>query len=145
MAMVGRLVSLLTHALLTLHIFCPFAYVEIVDNSLTVCLPDLPALSERTLLDHVLDLGRRSNSTAIKSESTRVAVNIIKSLWASDVSSADPTVKEKREAARKALVSIPTANALAQLIGRSRKYPMLVNEGVIALTLVSTGENGGKS
>ena len=112
-----------------------------VGNSLAVCLPES---DERTLFDHVLDLGRRSDSVAIKSESTRVAVNIIKSLWSNDVSSADrATLQEKREAARKTLTTARCATALAQLIGRSRKYPLLVNEGVISLTLLSTGENGG--
>lgn len=117
-----------------------------MDNSFAVCLPDPSAPDEATLLNRILDLGRRSDSTAIKSESTRVAVNIIKSLWTNDLTSSEDTanVQAKREAARKALVTAKCANALAQLIGRSRKYPMLVNEGVVALTLLSTGENGGK-
>jgi hypothetical protein len=33
--------------------------------------------------------------------------------------------------------------ALAQLIGRSKKYPVLINEGVIALMLLSTHTKGG--
>ncbi|THH32127.1 hypothetical protein EUX98_g2076 [Antrodiella citrinella] len=116
-----------------------------VDNSLIVCLPDTSASDEKSLLDRVLDLGQRSNVVAIKSESTRVAVNIIKSLWTVDIaSSEDPeTFQQKRDVARRALVTPHCAAALAQLIGRSRKYPMLVNEGVVALTLLSTGDNGG--
>jgi predicted alpha/beta-hydrolase family hydrolase len=36
------------------------------------------------------------------------------------------------------------ALALASLVGRSAKYPLLVNEGVVALSLMSTLKAGGK-
>lgn len=42
-----------------------------------------------------------------------------------------------------AVVNPQCAAALAQLIGRSKKYPILVNEGVIALSLISTRTGGG--
>jgi hypothetical protein len=36
------------------------------------------------------------------------------------------------------------ASSLASLIGRSAKYPILINEGVVALSLLSTQRTGGE-
>lgn len=41
------------------------------------------------------------------------------------------------------LVTPGCAAALAQLIGRSKKYAILINEGVVALSLLSTHSAGG--
>lgn len=87
-------------------------------------------------------LVQRSNSVAVKSEGTRVIVNAVKALWAADASS-DATLAQRKKDATNLLVTPANAAALAQLIGRSRKYPILVNEGVVALSLMSTHQSGG--
>lgn len=111
----------------------------------------------------MLALVKRSDSIPIKSEGTRVLVNVIKSLW-SNVSIAgspisggpspiangtvdtDPILglHRKRSSAMRVVLSPECASALANLVGRSGKYPLLVNEGVVAMSLLSTQRAGGK-
>lgn len=70
-------------------------------------------------------------------------VNAVKSLWSTDPKALDEGKVKKREDAMKAIVTEPCVSALARLIGRSKRYPTLINEGVVALSLVSTHPNGG--
>lgn len=103
----------------------------------------LPASDEdraATALDYILALTRRSDSIAVKSEGTRVLVNAIKSVWSSDAADG-----ETRRKVMLALLTPQCATSLAQLLGRSKKYPVLVNESVVALTLLSTHSAGGES
>ena len=116
-----------------------------------------------TGLNQVLALVKRSDSVSVKSEGTRVLVNAVKSLWSNDASAgpgpepiasaptSDSTSKEvivqkqrKRAAAMRTVLTPECALALSSLVGRSGKYPLLVNEGVVALTLLSTQKEGGK-
>ena len=50
---------------------------------------------------------------------------------------------QKRQAALAKVLTIECATALASLVERSAKYPLLVNEGVVALSLLSTQQAGG--
>ena len=113
----------------------------LVQNSFALILPEGSQDPSTTALNQILALGRRSDNIAVKSESTRVLVNVVKSLWSSDQK--DTTIAEKRKDATQAVVNAQSAAALAQLIGRSKKYPMLINEGVVALSLMSTHPGGG--
>lgn len=36
-------------------------------------------------------------------------------------------------------------DAISEIVRTGEKYPMLVNEGIVALTLLSTTESGGKT
>jgi len=89
-----------------------------------------------------------------------VLVNVIKSLWSIDPVNS-PTVdsvagsssggkesilekQRKRAAAIRAVLTSEAALALASLVGRSGRYPLLVNEGVVALSLLSTHKEGGR-
>jgi hypothetical protein len=94
---------------------------------------------EKSALEQIMALVRRTDTVTVKSEGTRVLGNVVKTLFA-DVSSADPS----RKAAREGVVSQENANALAALIGRSKKYPMLINEAVVALSFLTAHERGGK-
>lgn len=95
----------------------------------------------------------------IRSEGTRVLVNVIKSLWSNVSLVASPVVggpslanglpegddkTGKKESAKKAVSSVECAAALSNLITRSGKFPTLVNEGVVALALLSTQPTGGE-
>ncbi|CAL1704860.1 unnamed protein product [Somion occarium] len=116
-----------------------------VENSFALVLPESSQPPESTALQQTLVLVRRSDSIAVKSEGTRVLVNAIKSLWSPDaLSSKDPTFVQKRKDAINVVANQVCAAALAQLIGRSKKYPLLINEGVVALSLLSTHANGGQ-
>ncbi|RDB21038.1 hypothetical protein Hypma_011561 [Hypsizygus marmoreus] len=119
--------------------------------------PDLP-----TGLAQILALVKRSDSVPIKSEGSRVLVNVVKSLWSINLLAKDNTdspespvaignvnKEELLERHRKRNVAIRTiltpecAWTLASLVGRSGKYPLLINEGVVALSLLSTNKEGG--
>ncbi|KAF9227969.1 hypothetical protein BS17DRAFT_774550 [Gyrodon lividus] len=120
-----------------------------IDNSLILVLPSDGEKHLPTGLSQLLALVKRSETVAIKSEGTRVIVNLIKSLWSSDPASDQRSAEEsrarqqKRERAIQILVTAPYAEALAALIGRSPKYPILINEAVVALSLLSTHRDGG--
>lgn len=95
--------------------------------------------SEKSALEQIMELVRRADTVTVKSEGTRILGNVIKTLFA-DLSSIDP----RRKTARKAVVTLENANALAALIGRSKKYPMLINEAVVALSFLTAHERGGE-
>ena len=95
--------------------------------------------SEKSALEQIMGLVRRAGTVTVKSEGTRVLANVIKTLSA-DLSSTD----QGRKTARKAVATRENADALAALIGRSKKYPMLVNEAVVALSFLTAQERGGE-
>ena len=95
-------------------------------------MPTVSRPAQLTGLHQILTLVQRSDTTAVKSEGTRIFVNVIRTLWHED------TPSDERQRAAMAAISIPpVALALAQLVGRSKKYPILINEGIVALTLLS--------
>lgn len=95
--------------------------------------------SEKSALEQIMELVHRAETVTVKSEGTRVLGNVIKTLFA-DPSSTDPS----RRGARQGVATRENANALAALIGRSKKYPILINEAVVALTFLTTQEGGGE-
>lgn len=95
-------------------------------------------------LEQIVALVRRSDTVAIKSEGTRVLVNVIKSLWSVSDTSLDAEQKKSQQEAITAVLVPASAEVLSSLVGRSMKYPLLVNEGVVALTLLSTHKDGGE-
>ena len=68
----------------------------------------------------------------------------MKALWAPG----DPVNSDlgrRKNEAKNIIVTPGNAALLAQLIGRSKRYPILINEGVVALSLMSTRPtDGGK-
>jgi hypothetical protein len=127
-----------------------FSFI-IVENTFALVLPS--TAGDQTSLQQILALGLRSDSVRVKSEGTRVLVNVIKSLWGSEPPSTpaattliNSTLEErqrKRAEAKREVIVPACAEALARLIGRSGKYPILVNEGVVALSLLSMQKQGG--
>ncbi|OCH95510.1 hypothetical protein OBBRIDRAFT_873797 [Obba rivulosa] len=112
-----------------------------VDNAFALILSSETASG--SAMDQILALVRRSDSIAVKSEGTRVLVNVIKTLWSNDAGSTDEERAKRRQNAMDAVATVSCASALAQLVGRSKKYPILINEGVVSLTLLSTHSAGG--
>ena len=101
-------------------------------NCYDLALPSDGQDAASTGLQQILALVRRSDSTAVKSEGTRVFVNVIRTLWHEDTPDG-----EQRKAAMGIVSTGPIALTLAQLVGRSKRYPILINEGIVALTLLS--------
>ena len=98
-----------------------------------------------TSLSQILALIKRSDSIPIKSEGTRVLVNVIKSLWYNErgVEFSDERQK-KKDACMTAVLTKECVSTLTNLIWRSGKYPVLVNEGIVSMTLLCTHPAGGK-
>lgn len=114
---------------------------NVVENSIT-CVLDIDGDDiSSSCISQILALSRRSDSIPVKSEGARVLVNTVKSLCSSTGDLLDP----RRQAAIKSLNNLEAANALAQLLGRSKKYVTLLNESVVALCLLSVQTNGGAS
>ncbi|KAJ1309709.1 hypothetical protein OPQ81_006474 [Rhizoctonia solani] len=114
-----------------------------VSNTLRLVLP----LSNRAIRDYsyitMVNLSQRSDTVALKSEAARVLVNAVKSLWSPagpEESIAVSGAKRKRAVRR--LSNRQSTRALAELVGRSRRYPVLLNEGIVALTLLGSQHSG---
>lgn len=100
-------------------------------------------------MTQILALVSRSDNVTIKSEGTRVLVNVIKSLWSNEYAKTahvqpDEEKKVKKELAITQLLTPECAFALASLVGRSGRYPILVNEGIVAMSLLSTRKEAGR-
>lgn len=115
------------------------SHIGSVENCISSVLKEESQRSEKPALEQIMGLVRRADTVTVKSEGTRVLANVIKTLFA-DLSSTD----KRRKTARKGVATLDNANALAALIGRSKKYPMLINEAVVALSFLTAQERGGK-
>ena len=103
-------------------------------------------------LQAILDLIRRTNDVRLRCEATRLLGNVVRCLYSSR-SAASPITpsalnglemgiakKRARDVLEK---STGTVEALSELLRTGEKYPSLVNEAMVALTLLSTTANGG--
>jgi hypothetical protein len=123
-----------------------------VENTFVLVIPS--TAGEEPGLNQILSLGLRSDSVRVKSEGTRVLVNVIKALCAGEsptpatagVNNGQAIPQERqriRAEAMHAVLKPHCAEALARLIGRSGKYPILINEGTVAFSLLSMQRQGG--
>ncbi|KAH9484292.1 hypothetical protein JR316_0003773 [Psilocybe cubensis] len=113
-----------------------------IEHTIALVLPSDP--TRPSGLSQILALIKRSDSVSIRSEGSRVLVNVVKSLWFAERSS-DPAdeKQKKREQCVANVLTQECANTLTALIGRSNKYPILVNEGIVAVSLLCTHRLGG--
>lgn len=153
----------LDHVIL-LHVLHTDYAILAVENTFTLVLP---STTEESItlsgLSQILALVKRADTVTVKSEGTRVLVNVVKSLWSSDIIGTPNTTisspiangtvdvavlaskERKKQDSMKAVLTMQCATALASLVGRSGQFPLLINEGVVALTLLSTQKVGGKN
>jgi hypothetical protein len=125
-----------------------------VENTFATVLPPEEGASA---LKQILSLVARSESLHIKSEGTRVLVNVIRSLWSNEDSPSSPVVSpilgtssqdtlfekgKKRQDCFKLVTTSECASALTSLLSRSGRFPSLVNEAVVALSLVASQRSG---
>lgn len=113
--------------------------ISIVANSITCALDMDDNQLSTSCLSQILALSRRSDTIPVKSEGARVLVNVIKSLCASSGDLHD----SRRLAAIHAVNTLEAANALTQLLGRSEKHTILLNESILAMHLLSFQQSGG--
>lgn len=123
----------------------------LVEHALATALPPPGADSNyKTALQKIMALVSRSDSVPIKSEGTRVLVNVIRTVLMRrtvSVKSDDPEFhlrqgKEKQRAVE-AILTTANVNALALFLARSGKFPILINEGIVGFNLLVTQKAGG--
>lgn len=134
--------------------------IRTVENTFNAVLPTLELEGSVSPLKRILSLVKRSESVHVKSEGTRVLVNAIRSLWSNEDTPASPVVSpiinsvnsdnlfekgKKRQDCIKLIMTQECASALTSLLARSGKFPSLVNEAVVALSLMASQRVGGWS
>ncbi|GBC01223.1 hypothetical protein RclHR1_00410050 [Rhizophagus clarus] len=105
-----------------------------ISNSMKIIVGEDPANTEiPTPLSRLLSLIKRTDEISVRSEGTRVLVNLVKNLWSElpDKESGGISIKTLRQKLNKLEVVEP----LVVMVVES-KYPILQNEGIIALTLL---------
>ncbi|TIA86662.1 hypothetical protein E3P99_03622 [Wallemia hederae] len=90
--------------------------------------------SEPSILEALLGLISKSDDAGIKSEGTRVLVHSIKSCWMS--------TDEQAQKAKLKLTNHAVSKALVELLCNNRKYQILTNEAIMALTLLASEQEG---
>ncbi|KAG0268800.1 hypothetical protein DFQ27_005735 [Actinomortierella ambigua] len=105
-------------------------------------LTSLPGSDAETPLSTLVDLIRRSDDFAMKSEGTRTICNLIKVTWSSegirDLDAA--SIRSLQQTLHSCQVVDPIA-----AMTRNPKFTILQNEGIIALTLLVTSSGGNSS
>ncbi|KAF9480122.1 hypothetical protein BDN70DRAFT_878010 [Pholiota conissans] len=109
-----------------------------LDHAFALVLPT--DKDQPTGLLQILALVKRSDSVSIKSEGSRVLVTVVKTVWLSE--RITDQQQKKREQCMSILLTAECAKILTGLIARSNKYPLLVNEGIVAISLLSTHKVG---
>lgn len=131
-----------------------------VEHTLSLVLSPNRKPEVATGLAQILALVKRSDSIPLRCEGSRVVVNVVKSLWSNQTpvswtaspleSPADSGInkevlldrEQKRSIAIRAILIPECARTLANLIMISRKYPLLVHEGVVAMNFLSIQKEG---
>lgn len=105
-------------------------------------------------LSTILSLISRTNDVRLQCEATRLLVNIVRSLYSSRSVTSPVTPAAlgglemgiaKTKARNVIENSEGVVDAISEIVRTGEKYPMLVNEAIVALTLLSTTESGGKT
>ncbi|TFK29897.1 hypothetical protein FA15DRAFT_663190 [Coprinopsis marcescibilis] len=107
-------------------------------------------------LERILSLANRTESVPIKSEGIRVLVNVVRTLLLKKAPTILPeeapssqggyTTEAQANQTQRAIAGLLTdsnAKALAWFLARSGKFPILINEGVVALNLLCSQKDGG--
>ncbi|GAA5936520.1 uncharacterized protein JCM15063_001909 [Sporobolomyces koalae] len=102
-----------------------------------------PTNSDSSPLDRILALIKRTDELQLRSESTRILINLIRTFFSA--SSTGPTESQAIQLAKESIAgNAEIVEAVSEQVRLSGKYPVLVNEGIVALSLLSTsgGEIG---
>jgi len=116
-------------------------------HTLALALPPAGAGADYlTGLERILALAERSDQVPIKSEGIRVLVNVIRTLMMKTPTSPTQPGGDELESLRKlAVFKVVTrrhAEALSLFLARSGKFPILVNEAIVALNLLCMQQRG---
>lgn len=117
---------------------------NVVRNVLQLCAStdtDTPTSSQAPSpapVDLVVEIARRVDDVRLRSESARILVNAVRTLFGSATSSA--VSLEEKEALTVTQARLSRADVIAtvsELVRSSTRHPTLVNEGVVALALLA--------
>ncbi|KAM0789217.1 hypothetical protein ACM66B_000062 [Microbotryomycetes sp. NB124-2] len=135
-----------------------------VANSLRVLeVEGVPGDSTSTPIDLLVALIPRTDDVRLRSEATRVLVNIVRTLFATkplattELAAASPITPTLTASAQSSLNAEETlkrrgrpkvvrrevVEALSEMVRLSEKYPMLINEAVVGLTLLAGSGGAG--
>ncbi|ORY58020.1 hypothetical protein BCR35DRAFT_209510 [Leucosporidium creatinivorum] len=131
-----------------------------------VATTDASPAAPSSPFDFVLALIPRTDDVRLRSEATRIVVNVVRTLFstkplgtATDLAHASPITPTLHSAAsngldaeetmkrrgRPLIVRKEVAEALSEMVRLSERYPMLINEAVVGLTLLAgSGGAGGE-
>lgn len=128
--------------------------------------PEQQATNDRdTPVDRILALIARTDDVRLRSEATRVLVNVVRSLFATkslgtaELAAASPITPTLHSSSQSGLdaeevmkrrgrpkvARKEVAIALSEMVRLSERYPMLINEAIVGLTLLAgSGGAGGR-
>ena len=115
--------------------FCILGNGRLTDHTDKSAL-ELAAPPQPSGLDQIIALVGRSDSIVVKSEGTRVIGYVVNSLWRA-VEQCSPEEMEPMRNAMTKVASASAIQALAEMLARNRKHVILLNESILALTLLS--------
>ncbi len=110
--------------------------------------------NESSITNQLLSLISRSDDLAIKCESARVFVNVIKTLYSSNNNPSTPgsksaddknkeeVVEDRVQAAKDVVENEKVVDALLGMVASAGKYSVLIGEGVLALNLLCRTKGG---
>ncbi|GAA5924012.1 hypothetical protein JCM3775_005573 [Rhodotorula graminis] len=121
-----------------------------ISNALAVLglPPPSSDTSSTTPLDTLLALISRTDELRLRAEGTRVLVNLARTLFSLPscaTSHEDGGLAAAVVQGREQLVRRDVSDAMGELVRGSEKFPILVNEGVVGLTLVAGSGSKGAS
>jgi hypothetical protein len=124
----------------------------------------LAPIASSTPIDRILALVSRTDDVRLRSEATRVLVNIVRSLFSTkslgmaELAAASPitptlhsssgssldTEEVMKRRGRPRVARREVAVALSEMVRLSERYPLLINEAIVGLTLLAgSGGAGG--
>lgn len=90
-------------------------------------------------VDLVVGIAERVDDLRLRSESARVLVNAVRTLFGPATHSSTTTAREDAVgAAQKRLSRTDVVGTVAELVRNSSQHPMLVNEGMVAIALLAS-------
>jgi hypothetical protein len=113
-----------------------------VPNSLRAVDSDIGG--GQTAVDAVLAIVRRSDEVRVRSEASRILVQIVRSLWSLAIRAGEGEEASGREGAKAKMTRAEVVDASVDMVRLSGKYPILVNEGIVGLVLLATSRAGGE-
>ncbi|KAI5474404.1 hypothetical protein MNV49_003372 [Pseudohyphozyma bogoriensis] len=97
-------------------------------------------------LDAILAITSRTDDVRLRSEATRSLVNVVRSFFSEpspDVDSNGGEEESLKRRGRPLVIKPKVGEALSEMVRLSGKYPLLVNEGIVGLTLLAGSGGAG--